>query len=87
LATANSASLGVASGRIALGEHTLAEGDTICLDGESSLIYAGSLRIEHERPSALLAEVERWKAASDKAGSFSHSGMIDSSRATRRGRH
>ncbi|OYY94579.1 MAG: hypothetical protein B7Y41_07065 [Hydrogenophilales bacterium 28-61-23] len=59
------ASLGIdlAKRKITLGEHTLAEGDTICLDGESGQIYAGSPRIEHERPLALLAEVERWKAA------------------------
>jgi pyruvate,orthophosphate dikinase len=59
------ASLGIdlAKRRITLGEHTLAEGDTLCLDGESGHIYAGIPRIEHERPLALLAEVERWKAA------------------------
>ena len=58
-------SLGIdlAKRRLTLGEHTLAEGDTICLDGESGSIYAGSPHIEHERPLALLAEVERWKAA------------------------
>jgi pyruvate,orthophosphate dikinase len=58
-------SLGIdlAKRQITLGEQTLAEGDLICLDGESGHVYAGAPRIEHERPSALLAEVERWKAA------------------------
>jgi len=53
----------LANRRLALGEHTLAEGDLICLDGESGKVYAGSPSIEHERPQALLVEVARWKAA------------------------
>lgn len=52
----------LAKRRLTLGERTLAEGDLICLDGESGNVYAGSLNIEHVRPQALLAEVARWKA-------------------------
>jgi len=60
--------------RLSLGEHTLAEGDPISLDGESGHIYAGAPHVEHERPLALLAEVARWKAASAKSGSSRDSG-------------
>jgi pyruvate,orthophosphate dikinase len=52
----------LAKRRLTLGERTLAEGDLICLDGESGNVYAGSLNIEHVRPLALLGEVARWKA-------------------------
>lgn len=52
----------LAKRRFSLGERTLAEGDLICLDGESGNVYAGRPRVEHERPLALLAEVARWKA-------------------------
>jgi len=67
-------SIDLAKRRISLGEHTLAEGDPICLDGESGHIYAGAPHVEHERPLALLAEVARWKAASAKSGSSRDSG-------------
>jgi len=56
-------SIDLANRRLTLGERTLAEGDLVCLDGESGNVYAGSPSIEHERPQALLVEVARWKAA------------------------
>jgi pyruvate,orthophosphate dikinase len=59
-------SIDLVNRRLSLGERTLAEGDPICLDGESGHVYAGTPRVEHERPLALLAEVARWKAATGK---------------------
>jgi hypothetical protein len=46
----------------------LAEGDLICLDGESGHVYAGSPSIEQQRPLALLSEVAGWEKAAGKAG-------------------
>jgi pyruvate,orthophosphate dikinase len=64
------AALGIdlTSRRLTLGEHTLTEGDLICLDGESGHVYAGSPSIEQQRPLALLSEVAGWEKAAGKAG-------------------
>ncbi len=66
-------SIDLTTRRLSLGDHSLAEGDSICLDGESGHVYAGTPRVEHERPLALLAEVARWKAASAMAAASRNS--------------
>lgn len=48
------------SGRI--GDHVIEDGATVSLDGNSGLVYAGSLEVIIERPTAYLQEVDRWKA-------------------------
>jgi pyruvate,orthophosphate dikinase len=48
--------------RCTLGARTLAEGEVITLDGETGKVYAGRLPVTRERPTAALAEVERWRA-------------------------
>jgi pyruvate,orthophosphate dikinase len=45
-----------------LGDARLREGDAITLDGETGLIYAGSMPIATERPDDDLALVARWRA-------------------------
>lgn len=47
---------------IRLGGLTLAEGDTLSLDGNDGVIYHGSVEIAEERPEAWLREVARWRA-------------------------
>jgi pyruvate,orthophosphate dikinase len=50
--------------RIRLGDTTLAEGEVISLDGETGRIYRGRLEVRRERPTEILAEVERWRRES-----------------------
>ncbi len=41
----------------------LAEGDTVCLDGNSGRVYAGALEVVEEIPAAELAQVAAWRGA------------------------
>lgn len=43
------------------------EGDWISIDGGSGAVYAGQGTIVHERPTAELAELERWRAAGPRS--------------------
>ena len=38
-----------------------AEGDVITLDGESGLVYAGTVATTEERPERALSEVRSWQ--------------------------
>lgn len=44
-----------------IGGRTLSEGEHLSLDGNSGNIYFGALDVVVETPTALLAEVEKWK--------------------------
>ncbi len=46
-----------------IGERLLAEGDVICLDAESGLVFAGAPAVIEERPTEELGEVAAWRAA------------------------
>ncbi len=59
-----------AAHRAALGSLPLREGDWISLDGDTGDVFLGQIEIETERPEALLAEVEKWRA--DQAGEGRH---------------
>lgn len=48
---------------VRIGDRRLAEGDVICLDAESGLIFAGSPALESERPDEALEELAEWKRA------------------------
>lgn len=50
------------SQRAKLGDAVIAEGDPLCLDGDSGAIYAGSPAIIRERPEALIAQVAAWRS-------------------------
>lgn len=50
------------AGRARLGETQIAEGDPLCLDGDTGRIYAGSPQVTTERPEALIARVRAWRA-------------------------
>ena len=41
----------------------LAEGDTVCLDGNSGRVYAGALEVLEEIPAAELTQVAAWRGA------------------------
>jgi pyruvate,orthophosphate dikinase len=45
-----------------LGSTALYEGTTICLDGDTGLIYPGSPEVRSERPEDLIARVNEWRA-------------------------
>jgi pyruvate,orthophosphate dikinase len=47
---------------IRLGERTLREGETLCLDAERGRVLEGEQVVISEKPVQLLAEVERWRA-------------------------
>ena len=49
--------------RARIGRHTFAEGDEICLDAESGLVFAGCPRLEEDRPFAELATAAAWPRA------------------------
>ena len=49
-----------ANRRARIGAHEFAEGDEICLDGESGLVFAGSPSTLQERPDAELAIAAGW---------------------------
>jgi pyruvate,orthophosphate dikinase len=46
-----------------LGDRSLAEGDVICIDAESGLVFAGTPKMVVERPTKQLDEVAAWRAA------------------------
>ncbi len=50
-----------AARRARLGASTLAEGDWISIDGDGGAIYLGRRTIRRERPTAELAELDRWR--------------------------
>ena len=54
---------------VRIGARRLAEGETITLDANDGCILAGEARIVLERPECWLAEVERWRAATQPAPS------------------
>lgn len=55
---------------IRLGGRMLAEGETVCLDGDSGLVYLGAPRVTEERPTEALDQVESWRQTlSRSAGS------------------
>jgi len=45
-----------------IGERLLSEGEVICLDAESGLVFAGAPEITEERPTAALREIAEWRA-------------------------
>jgi len=50
------------SGRAAeLGGVTIAEGDTLSVDGSTGLVYAGQLKVKRTKPKVLLEEIESWR--------------------------
>jgi pyruvate, orthophosphate dikinase len=48
-----------------LADHVLDEGDWLSIDGENGAVHLGRCAVVVERPEAELAEIERWRAASD----------------------
>ena len=48
-----------------IGGHRLREGELITLDGDTGCVYRGSLPVIHEHPDRELAEIRRWRAASE----------------------
>jgi pyruvate,orthophosphate dikinase len=46
-----------------IGERALAEGDTICIDAESGLVYEGRPTLVEERPTEELEVVAAWRSA------------------------
>lgn len=50
-----------------LGETLIAEGDPLCLDGDTGAVYAGSPKIVSERPTALIDRVNAWRAHAQPA--------------------
>lgn len=51
-----------AAGRARLGKVDILEGMTLCLDGDSGLIYADTPEVVTERPQALIDRVNEWRA-------------------------
>jgi pyruvate,orthophosphate dikinase len=47
--------------RCAFESRTLAEGETVSLDGESGLVFAGRLPVEREKPVEMLELLQRWR--------------------------
>ena len=47
---------------IVLGNRTLREGETICLDAEQGRVLEGEPQVIVERPEGLLSEVAKWQA-------------------------
>jgi pyruvate, orthophosphate dikinase len=45
------------------GEKVLAEGDLICLDAESGLVFAGTPAVVEDHPTDQLDEVAAWRTA------------------------
>jgi len=54
-------SLEAASQRCRVGDHDVARGSLLSLDGNSGHVYAGKLEVLVERPTTYLEQVERWK--------------------------
>ncbi len=51
----------LAARRVRIGQRTFSEGEEICLDAESGLVFAGSPALEEERPTDELAAVAAWR--------------------------
>jgi pyruvate,orthophosphate dikinase len=49
------------AGHAMLGETSINEGTTLCLDGDSGLIYADTPEVVSERPQVLIARVKEWR--------------------------
>ena len=45
-----------------IGGQLLSEGEVICLDAESGLVFAGAPAIREERPTEALSEIAEWRA-------------------------
>jgi pyruvate, orthophosphate dikinase len=45
-----------------IGDRVLREGDVICLDAESGLVFSGTPAVTEERPTEALGEVAAWRA-------------------------
>ena len=45
-----------------IGGQLLSEGDTICLDAESGLVFGGTPAVTEERPTKALTEIAGWRA-------------------------
>jgi len=58
----------VARRRCFIGDRELAEGETLCLDGNSGAVFAGETRLSVEAPTAELAEIARWRADASRPG-------------------
>ena len=50
-----------------IGDRQLTEGDVICLDAESGLVFAGAPEIVEERPTDALGEIAVWRASVSSA--------------------
>ena len=48
--------------RCFIGEREIAEGDLLCLDGNTGAVYAEGVRVAVDAPVAELAELARWRA-------------------------
>jgi pyruvate,orthophosphate dikinase len=46
-----------------IGGMSIAEGDPLCLDGDSGAIYAGAPKIISEHPETLISRVKAWRSA------------------------
>jgi len=51
------------SKRARIEDTSIAEGDPLCLDGDSGAIYAGMPKIISERPEKLIGRVKAWRSA------------------------
>jgi pyruvate,orthophosphate dikinase len=51
-----------ARGLSLFGDRSLAEGETITLDSNTGRVFAGAAEVVIERPTAWLAEIEKWQA-------------------------
>ena len=49
--------------RARIGDTAVGEREWISIDGDSGAIYVGRRAILHERPTAELAELDRWRQA------------------------
>ena len=54
--------------RTRIGQHTFAEGEEICIDAESGLVFPGAPDVIEERPVAALQEIAAWRAELAAAG-------------------
>ncbi len=48
--------------RVRIGQRTFTEGEQICVDAESGLVFAGSPALEEQRPTDELATVAAWRS-------------------------
>lgn len=66
-----------------LGQTVISEGDSICLDGNTGSIYAGSPKIIRKRPQSLISRVRIWSAPNKKGSPINHSPRLSKRRSTR----